>query len=334
MRYATMRIISLLSCIFLTGVSAAVIDPLSSLNSSKDHYAISQQTSVGAPDPRFDFSASLEGPNIPMISYLMNTVEALVKLSLEDFSGTMKSASWRMADYPEVGMTILAPYGKKSIERRFVLWGLSLGAAFMMDNKRFRTGTFTLKWNGVSVGTIMIIPWPYIQHATVGAFNGTTQGLIRANLPTVNTSAITPACTGGVNAMGTINDEHLRIQACLTGSTLDLVGVFRLVNTVLVDVAVKDPTDRVHNYVSPRGTPGVLISFIVPTKPPLGPPFFEVQWLVEVMASIPDFLIKKGLFQELLLLVDVDGVRVAEGFLKKIRPSVDLSSQNPNISIS
>ena len=127
-------------------------------------------------------------------------------------------------------------------------------------------------------------------------------------------------------------DEHLSVQALLTGSTVPLFDVFLLVIAVLVDVATKGATEQLRQYLSPSNIAEVIILFTPPVPARTGPPFFEVQWLMKTMASIPQCMFEKGMFREALVLVDIDNVRVAEGVLGKKESVVGMTNADSNMS--
>lgn len=136
-----MKILLLSLYKFLVLTSAAVISPLVFLNTSHN---VANRPFIGVPDPRFKIEVSFDGPKLPLISCLMNTVKFLVVLGSQDFSGSMEQMVWKLDDYPEVGMVIWPRTEGGRIERRFVIWGLSQGAAHMIHLIRFQTVTFTL----------------------------------------------------------------------------------------------------------------------------------------------------------------------------------------------
>ena len=136
-----MKILLLSLYKFLVLTSAAVISPLVFLNTSHN---VANRPFIGVPDPRFKIEVSFDGPKLPLISCLMNAVEFLVFLGSQDFSGSMEQMVWKLDDYPEVGMVIWPRTQGGRIERRFVIWGLSQGAAHMIHLIRFQTVTFTL----------------------------------------------------------------------------------------------------------------------------------------------------------------------------------------------
>ena len=124
--------------------SAAVIPPLVSLNISGLASTAANGPAVGTPDPRFQIEASFEGPKLPLISCLMSAVELLMTLGMQDFSGSMGKAAWNLDSYPQVGMVISPITYGGTIEHRFVIWGISQGAAHMIHLIRFQAVTFTL----------------------------------------------------------------------------------------------------------------------------------------------------------------------------------------------
>ncbi len=52
---------------------------------------------------------------------------------------------------------------------------------------------------------------------------------------------------------------------------------------------------------------------------------------METVAATPDYMVKKGVFEEAFLMAEVDGVSVADGFLMRQDPRTSLNS---NVSVS
>lgn len=127
---------------------------------------------------------------------------------------------------------------------------------------------------------------------------------------------------------GDAQDQRLMVRVKLTGSTVPLFDVFLLVITVLVDAARLGATERLQDYASPVNVPGVETRFKGPVPARTSPPFFESYWLMKTMATIPRYMIKKGVFREAFVLVEIDGVRVAEGVLEKKAAGVGLTIVN------
>lgn len=112
-----------------------------------------------------------------------------------------------------------------------------------------------------------------------------------------------------------MQDPRLTVRMLLTGSIVPLFDVFPLIITVLVDAARLTATSRLHDYISPATTTGLEILFGESMPARTGPPFFEIQWLIKSMPLILRYMIMKGVFKEAPVILDVDGVSVAAGFL-------------------
>ena len=129
---------------FLVFASAAVTTPLLLLNASHGVGTVAERPIIGSPDPQFRITVHFEESKFPLISCLMNTVDFLRGIASENFSGRMRKVSWKMNTYPEVKMVISPRTIGGTIERRFVIWGLSQGVAHMIHLNRFQAVTFTL----------------------------------------------------------------------------------------------------------------------------------------------------------------------------------------------
>ena len=112
-----------------------------------------------------------------------------------------------------------------------------------------------------------------------------------------------------------VQDQDLIVRVVLMGLKVPLFDVFLLVITVLVEVASREATERLQNYESPINAAGVGISFRETLPARTTPPFLEVQWLMKTMVLIPKYMIMRGAFEEAMISVVVDGVRVADAYL-------------------
>lgn len=129
-------------------------------------------------------------------------------------------------------------------------------------------------------------------------------------------------------------DQDLIVRVMLMGSTVPLFDVFLLVIAVLVEAASQETTERLRDYTSPTSVAGVEVLFKERLPPRTSSPFFEIQSLMKTMALVPRFMVTKGVFQEALVSVEIDGVNVADGFLEKKEATVGLTNINANVSLS
>lgn len=167
---------------------------------------------------------------------------------------------------------------------------------------------------GRSVGTIQLVDWPETQstNQTIPT-NSTINPTQQSNLSLVQNPSTLPAVIKDPTAPP--QNANMTLRILLTGTAIPAFDVYLLVLAVIVDVAPLAATLPVQTYRSPRIAADIGIDFEAPTSARTRAPFFEVQWLISAVALIPEHMIKKGRFQEAHAFVEVDGVRVADGFL-------------------
>ena len=131
---------------------------------------------------------------------------------------------------------------------------------------------------------------------------------------------------------------NLEVRIVLAEPYIPLFDVFLLIITVLVDAAGLRPTKRLRGYtsqaVSASSGPPARIVFEEPTPARTSSPYFEVQWLMKTVALIPNYMVREGAFKEAVILVELDGLRVANGFLKESPPGVAITNVGSNVSVS
>ena len=173
------------------------------------------------------------------------------------------------------------------------------------------------------VGSIGFVAWPKWQ-STGGLgtpLDPTQNPSLYSTPPTVtespsNASSSPPSGITNMTAPEGTPGPDLCVIMGVTGVVLQLLDVFRLIIAVLVDVASLEATHPLQEYVSPPNSAlDIDITFAQPVIPRTRPPFFEVRWLMQSMIYIPVYMFQKGVFREAGVLLEVDGVRVADGFL-------------------
>ena len=128
----------------LVHTSAATIPPLAMLNTSELTDPAANQAAIGTPDPLFKIEPNLDGQNLPLVSCLMNTIAALEELGIGNFGGRIQETTYKLDTYRQVGIIVVPRIPGGTIERRFVIWGLSMGATFMIDYRYYAAGSFIL----------------------------------------------------------------------------------------------------------------------------------------------------------------------------------------------
>lgn len=187
---------------------------------------------------------------------------------------------------------------------------------------------------GRMVGKIVLVPWPSRRDTT--SMQDVTQ---QPKLSFVNSSSDVQVFSGQSNITSEMSQNfNLQVRIMMTESYISLFDVFLLLITVLADAAELRPARRLRGYTSPAVSAGsetpVRIVFEEPTPARTSSPYFEVRWLVMTLALIPTYMIKKGSFQEALILVELDGVRIANGYLLGSPPEAGMMNVGSNISVS
>ena len=184
------------------------------------------------------------------------------------------------------------------------------------------------------VGTIELVAWP--SGRNIQSTQDVTQ---QPKLSFVNSSSDIQVFSETRNITTVIShDLKLEVRILMRESYISLLSFFLLVITVLVDAAEMQPTSRLRDFTSQTvsadsGTP-VSIEFEEPVPARTSSPYFEVQWLMVTMAIIPDFMVRKGAFQEAVILVELDGLSVANGFLLGSPRGVSMTNVGSNVSVS
>lgn len=208
----------------------------------------------------------------------------------------------------------------------------------MIELGRFQSVTLSLLYDGKRVGTVEIVfrERPVKPGETIASTEANnTQALSQQQNVTFfnDTASLTEKLNNG-NLIQADNDKELRVLATLTGSTVAPWDVFLLVIEVISGTAELEYNERLNDYVSPRTIPRVEITFRNPEPPRTMPPFFEAHYLIQAMATIPDLMIRKGVFKEVVLVLKVDGVDVASGNMGTVDAAASLSQANSNVSVS
>ena len=125
----------------------------------------------------------------------------------------------------------------------------------------------------------------------------------------------------------------MTLQMILTETSIFSFDVFLVAIAVIVDLAPRAPTSPLNTYKSPQIAANIVAVFQEPPPGRTGAPIFEVQWLISAVALIPEYMIRKGRFKEAYAFIDVDGVRVANGFLGANVRGGGLASGTGNVSV-
>ncbi len=187
------------------------------------------------------------------------------------------------------------------------------------------------RWQGEQVGELFLTTPPPSLATSEATLKDLTQALGQdVNPPTAASAAKLSDLPKNSSSTFDASNGRFNVEASLDGSTLDLFDVFRMVIAVLSNAAELEASQRITEYSSPPDLAGVDIFISTPSPVPTHPPYFETQWLLKLMAALPEQMIKNGVFKEAKFVAKVDGVTVAYARVRK-KLSGSGSRLNPSV---
>lgn len=302
------------------------LGPSISMNPTDLYSSVTNVTSLGddSPsgiDPKFGVEYKPRGVQLRPIACLMNVVTAMSYLAVRDFNANIQPVFVRASYYPDV---VIKSYATSSspgtTPLRYILWGIWSYALHVMQTQNFEAMSLTLGFNEVIVGYLTIEKaGPQVlslggsdddsRPETLSERSGTTLSLVSntttLSLPLLNTTT-TPSDNGEtilVNHFGptiTFDEFFLPILA-----GLDYVARFP------ADSAVASFTVR------PTNTDTWIEFRASGTRPRTQAPVFEYQSVIRALASMTRYMAVRGSFSGASIDVQIDGVDVGKGWLRK-----------------
>ena len=312
-------------CILQILLSLAVAKSATSIllhNSTKTiNYIVPTLNTIAANgvDPRFDIGYTFDTPVLPVTPCLMNALAAVSGLAVENFSGNVTPRTYTLADYPSVSIVTDATVTSKTIEIRFVLWGIWKGIQYMILSDQFRNVLLTLMWKGAVVGYVFVVR------------SGTALGTIRDNdSATLSQRSDASSVSDDTVKLSQINrsmvvtyptdEETLAVSFTFGGGTFTIYEVFFTVLSALASLA-ESPKDRRLQYISlsPEYYNTRLAIYDPREHPQTSAPILNCEETLVAMAMIPRFMVQKSDFREVFISIRVDGVLIGKGFMERGR---------------
>lgn len=303
---------------------------LTDLYSSAENTAPLGDRGFGAVDPGFKVVSQLGDTPLRPIACLINAVNAMANLALQDFYASIGPVIIQLPSYPDVVIRSIAPaLGPRTIPLRYILWGLWCGIAFMLDNHNFVTVRLTLSLHGRIVGYIMIEK-PASQLITpVGSNDDDRSGESLEKRSDVVLAATSPSKSLVDSPNGTSislanitspssNADGLRVFVAPIGQGLSVGDFFKPILGCLGYVARFPSTAPVAEFKVHRVDSDMLMEFRnYDPQPRSEAPFFEYQLIVKALRLLPATVLQLGRWTEVIIVMQVDGIKVGDGWLKK-----------------
>lgn len=261
-------------------------------------------------------------------SMYMNILKAMIQLSYSEGTHAYAGETFSFRDYTNVKIRITRVISSSTtLQYRHAIWGLVKTAQFLTHNNIFTCSTVSLYWDGsgvpVLIGTIEIFPDPLPDIA------GSTKLL---HLIRIGQQAETPSNFSNVVNLTSIeyretelatttNAGDFKVFIELQGQILSIKEVFmtlifgllhiasfsteQIVNDFVVNLSNSE--FRYENYGAPRRSP----------------PFFTYRTAARALAYIPKYMFAQGRFEAATFVVEIGGVPVGTGYLRKSSTTSD-----------
>lgn len=282
-------------------------------------------------DPRFSVDYQLGGIPLRPIACLMNAVNAMTNLALQDFGSTVRPVVARLPSYPDVVFksdpTGLNP-GTTPV--RYILWAIWSFALFVMKYDNFQTMLMTLRFNGIIVGYVTIEkPDPQVLSlANVDNSIHTIKERAKEVLPAIpvtndlaNFTEI-PGITSLslANTTTPSNTGNLRVFIKPVGHILTNIEFFVPILANLEYVARFPSTSPVNGFISNPADVDTWMEFRdFGGQPRTQAPIFEYQCIAKALGELTGYLARLGWWSEAIIVMQVDGVNVGDGWIRKRR---------------
>ncbi|KAL9130748.1 MAG: hypothetical protein Q9217_001144 [Psora testacea] len=286
----------------------------------------SLQTTNGSfqsPPKQFAVKPEYRSRSIPVTDTLINTISALLELSLQDVKDVMPPTTFTTPDHSNVCIRFLALAGKERwYKKQYAIWGLSGAITVMVEEKKFVQSQWYLYWNLERVGII----WYKLQdgyaldtEAEAGSTTATNESILAGNSGRIRDLNI----TRGLAQVGDHNSDppsevNLTITLEFTRGSLTIFDVFLTTIHVLSDEAVHDPNEIVQplSYMDLQNN--VIVKFgnnKVPAR--TTDPKFYYGYLFRTLWQIPQIMLDERKFGNAEFRLEVDDIPVGDGSIKK-----------------
>ena len=310
---------------------------VTSLNASSYPYFSTNITNLGAIDAS-KFSVAIQAGDVRLAptATLMNAVDTMVQLALMDFEGQMSQTTFKLdiAKYSQVEILIgpISTAPDATMPPGFAILGLHRIMLYVLTDpmQRFKSLHSYLSYQDRRVGTLEIRKSSSSSSGSLSdKTDETTSGVLSIfNATNPDSTALTAPAW---------QDPHLDVSINQGLNTFTIYEIFFFVLSTIREFLLNKRTARVMDFTTIINTPPIttagqpiLISFKNSGTPPRtarNPPYFQFEWLFKAFGQLPQRMIDLGNFQEVLgMFLQVDGVRVGEGYIVRKPPGLESST--------
>ena len=308
------------------------LGPSISMNLTDLYSSVTNATSLGdnspsGVDPRFGVDFGPRGVQLRPIACLMNVVNAMSKLARQNFDSDILPVISRLSNYPDV---VIRSYTTSSrpgtTPLRYILWGMWSYALHVMETNNFKATYVTLGFNEATVGYLSIEKAD-LQVLSLGGSDDDSRAetlkersgmTLEPSNPSADLPNTTTLSLSLLNTTTTPSDNGDTIVIHPFGSALTFDEFFLPILAGLDYVARFPFNSPVAAFtVRPANTITWIEFRTFGTWPRTQAPFFEYQLIAKALAQLARSMAVRGTFSGAKVVIEVDGIAVGEGWLRK-----------------
>ncbi len=266
-------------------------------------------------------------------STYMNILKAMIQLSYSEATHAYTGETFSFPSYTNVKIRITRVTSSSStLQYRYALWGLYEAADYLTTISVFSSIQVDLYWSGggvpAQVGVIEIFPDPLPNIAESKDIQ---------NLIGISQRVETPPSSPDVAKFASIDSNETNLAATtyagrfsvfveLQGEILSISEVFMTLFLAVVDIASFGTAAPMHDFVAQDGRTKMELVYEHYDAPRTSPPFFTYHAAARALGYIPEYMFEQRRFEALVFVVEVGGVPVGTGFLRKYSMTSSITS--------
>lgn len=260
------------------------------------------------PNDVFGYTSEYGGPLLPDIPCMMVCVFAMRELAL--LPGFLRDheipgKTWIVDDYPQVALSVGGPSGVVTV--RFAVYIIEAAIRDMMTRNQFQTSQFVGTWLGVRVVNLEFFAPNAIETPVVKAVP-----TVKDKMATVSIDISHP------NLNATSNKDRLRAVVTYKTKEISQKDMFMAIIWAILTLAPLEDEERIRieTITDFAITASVTIYFVGVTGIPRGVQPLQYGDLISLLATLPETLLREGVFREMDIVVKDGNVVVGKGLMR------------------
>ena len=269
-------------------------------------------------------------------STYMSILKAMIRLSYSEGTHTYAGETFSFRDYTNVQIRISrVSSSSTTLQYRYAVWGLFRMAQYLIQSNLFICSIASLYWDGsgvpVLVGTIEILPDPlpgiaassmkFPHPIRIGQQAGTPSN--SSNLANHTSIEFRETDLATITEAG-----NFKVFIQLQGHMLSIKEVFIAMFFGLLYITSFSTEQIVEEFSVTDGLSRMELQYDYYDAPRTSPPFFTYRAAARALAYLPGYMFAQGKFESATFVVEIGGIPVGTGYLRKLAPISDEIQSN------